>query len=558
MHHSHSRTLGSLLRSLVLPPLLVCTALLAACGNTARPANANTPVTIVPNSVGDFTQNFNPYPPSVFVSPGVIYETLLFVNRIDNTVHPWLASSYDVSADAKTFTFHLRTDVKWSDGVPFTSDDVVFTLNALKQSPALDISSLWSHIDTVTAPDAATVIVTLQDSYSPFIWYFGGQTWIVSKHIWGMQTGDLSQFTDPNPIGTGPFVLTSFSPQLIKFKKNPNYWQPGKPAVNFLNYPAYDSNTSAELQLSQKTLDWVGDYVTDIKKSYVDLDPTHNHYLFNHSDTNGLFPNLTKAPFNDLAVRQAISDAIDRTQITTIGESGYEEIASPTGIILPDNQAFLAPQYANTTFQMDTAKAEQTLEADGYAKDSNGFYAKDGKELSFTIQAPSPYTDWVSDIQIMVSNLKAAGMNAQADFISLDDWQNNLNNGSFDLSMDDTNNGPGPWYPLYGLLDSANTAPVGQAAVSNYERWNDPTTDNLLAQFSGTTDLATQKQAMAGLEQIMVEQLPFISVAVSPFWNEYSTSRFTGWPTPSNQYAILAPYAYPDNEIVLLNLKLAS
>jgi peptide/nickel transport system substrate-binding protein len=537
---------------------LLAVPIFAACGKSPAPANANTPVTIVPNSVGDFQQNFNPFPVSVFVAPGVIYETLVFVNRVDGSVKPWLAKSYEVSADAKTFTFHLRSGVKWSDGIPFTSDDVVFTLNALKQSPAIDINSLWSNIATVAAPDGATVVVTLQNPYSPFLWYFGGQTWIVPKHQWGSVTGDLSQFTDPNPIGTGPFVLDSFSPQLIKFNRNENYWQPGKPVVKHLNFPAFDSNVSAELQLSQKTLDWVGDYVTDIQKSYVSLDPKHNHYSLYHSDTNGLFPNLTKAPFNDLAVRQAISYAIDRNQISKIGESGYEQVASPTGLMLPDNKDFLAPAYTNLAYQQDGAKAQQTLQSAGYQKDANGFFAKDGKEIAFTIQAPSAYTDWVSDIQIMVTNLKAAGMNAQADFISQDDWQNNLNNGTFDLSMDDTTNGPGPYFPFYSLLDSANTAPVGQVATSNFERWNDPSTDSLLSQFTDTTDLATQKQAMAGLEAIVVEQLPFIPVAISPFWDEYSTSRFTGWPTATNQYAVLAPYAYPDNEVILLNLTPAS
>lgn len=557
MKHPHHSS-ATQLRIIPLVLLVLAIPMFGACGKTTPPVNPNTPVTIVPNSIGDLPRNFNPFPISVFVSPGVIYETLVYVNRIDNTVKPWLATSYDVSTDAKTWTFHLRNNVKWSDGMPFTSDDVVFTLNALKQSPALDTSSLWSHIATVTTTDPMTVTITLQDSYSPFLWYFGGQTWIVPKHQWSTVTGDLSQYTDPNPIGTGPFVLDSFSPQLIKFKKNDNYWQPGKPVVRYLNFPAFDSNTSAELQLSQKSLDWVGDYVTDIHKSYVNLDPNHNHYFFPHSDVNGLFPNLSKAPFNDLNVRMAISEAIDRGQITKIGESGYEDIASPTGLILPDNQQFLASQYAGSTFQMNTSQAKQTLEADGYKMDANNFYAKNGQELSFTIQAPSAYTDWVSDIQIMVNNLKAAGMNAQADFISQDAWQNNLNLGTFDLSMDDTNNGPGPFYPLYGLLDSANTGPINDSnnpATSNYERWNDPTTDSLLSQFSSTTDLAIQQQAMVGLEKIMVEQLPFIPVAVSPFWDEYSTSHFTGWPTPDNQYAVLCPYAYPDAEVVLLNLK---
>ena len=152
---------GARFRSCSLALLLLALSLSAACGKS-QVANANTPVTIVPNSIGDLQRNFNPFPIGVFLSPGVIYETLVFVNREDNTVKPWLASSYDISSDAKTFTFHLRNGVKWSDGQPFTSDDVVFTLDALKKSPAIDDNSLWSHIATVSAPDASTVKVAME------------------------------------------------------------------------------------------------------------------------------------------------------------------------------------------------------------------------------------------------------------------------------------------------------------------------------------------------------------------------------------------------------------
>src|SRR5262249_48057479 len=93
---------------------------------------------------------------------------------------PWLAQSYNFSSDAKTVTFHLRTDVKWSDGQPFTSADVVFTLEMLKQYPTADGNGLWQYLQDVQAPDSSTVVVTLEKAYTPLLWYLAGQTWIVS------------------------------------------------------------------------------------------------------------------------------------------------------------------------------------------------------------------------------------------------------------------------------------------------------------------------------------------------------------------------------------------
>jgi peptide/nickel transport system substrate-binding protein len=95
----------------------------------------------------------------------LIYETLLYFNRLDGTVKPWLASSYDRSSDATSITFHLRQGVLRSDGQPFTSDDVVFTLGLLQKYPSMDVSSITPFIKNVSAPDAHTVQVTLNKPF---------------------------------------------------------------------------------------------------------------------------------------------------------------------------------------------------------------------------------------------------------------------------------------------------------------------------------------------------------------------------------------------------------
>src|SRR5262249_3829475 len=125
---------------LLLFSLLVIFALvLAACGGGAGGSSGGgkqTTVNVGAHVGGDFTQALSPYNPSPNEGiEGLVYEPLVFVNRIDGSVTPLLASSYTWSTDHKQLTFSLRSNVKWSDGQPFSSDDVAFTFNMLKQYP---------------------------------------------------------------------------------------------------------------------------------------------------------------------------------------------------------------------------------------------------------------------------------------------------------------------------------------------------------------------------------------------------------------------------------------
>ncbi len=532
--------------------------LLAACGggsSTSKSASKNSILNIVPSPKGDFTNGFSPYSSSAnYGSQGMIYETLLFFNRMNGDVKPWLAQSYNFSNNATVLTFHLRTDVKWSDGQPFTSDDVAFTLNMLKQYPTADANGLWQYITQVQATNSSTVVVTMKQAYTPLLWYLAGQTWIVSKHEYS-SAGDPTKFSDNNPVGTGPFLLKSFSPQLIDLKKNPNYWQPGKPAVSEIRYPSFNSNTSAELLLTRGDVDWTGLFTPNINQTYVSKDPTHNHYWFPNRNIVMLYLNTAKAPFNQLAVRQAISDAIDRDKIYKIAESNYEPVSSPTGLVLPANQSNLNSAYANTSFSLDTARSAQLMASAGYTKGSDGIYAdKSGKKLSFSINVVTGWTDWVTADQIIADNLKKIGIDARVNSISFNTYYSALQMGSFDMAISWTNPGPTPFYLYNSLLNSTNSAVVGKQASSNFERWINPTTDKLLTQYATTTNTTLQQQALNGLQQIMVEQLPSIPLVYGATWYEYSSRNFTGWPSASNAYASPAPFDFPDAEVVALKL----
>lgn len=514
-------------------------------------------VTLVPSPKGPWTSNFNPLISGSNNLPGtqgMIYETLLYFNRIDGSVHPWLASGYSWSTDAMRLTFTLHPGVKWSDGKPFTSDDVLFTMNLSKKYPALDLNSLWQVIQSVSAPDAHTVVVTFKHPASPMLWYIAGQTYIVPQHIW-KNMGDPTMSTNDHPVGTGPFVLQSFNAQLYVLARNPNYWQPGKPYISALRYPAYTSNSSADLLLSEGQVDWTGLFTPQIQQTFVNQDPAHNHYWFPPSDVVMLYLNNAKQPFNQVAVRQAISAAINRDAISKTAELGYEQVAHPTGLILPNETKYLDAQFADLKYKQNIAYAAALLQKAGFHKGPDGIYVDgQGNRLAFKLNVVSGWTDWVTTSQIIASNLRAAGMDVAVNAVSFNQYISALTQGSFDTSISWTSPGPTPYFLYNSLLNSSNTAPVGAQATSNFERWSDPATDKLLAQYAGSVDTSVQQQALAGLQQVMANQVPSIPLVYGATWYEFTTSRFVGWPDQAHPYAVPAPYSAPDAEIVALNI----
>ena len=114
--------------------------------------------------------------------------------------------------------------------------------------------------------------------------------------------------------------------------------------------------------------------------------------------------------------------------------------------------------------------------------------------------------------------------------------------------------GPSAYYELNNWLNSANTAPVGKVAASNYERYTNHATDALLDRYATTTSPATQQTIMNQIQHVMLSQVPIIPVVEAVDWYQYDTGSFTGWPTPDNPFAQPSAYAYPDNEQVLLHL----
>lgn len=532
--------------------------LLAACGAggsaVTQGSSAQNALTVSGNTPGPIPQSFNPFSLTsggqLIDAEPMIYEGLLqFDDLKPGTVYPWLAASYRYSNDNKTLTFTIRKGVTWSDGKPFTSADVVFTFDVLKKYPQLNINSV--NFRTVRAEGPDTVVFTFA---APDYTQLNdiGNTYIVPEHIWS--SVNPVKFADANPVGTGPYVVRKFSPQELTLTRNPHYWN-GTPPVPQLNYPAYDTASSSNLALSQGTVNWAGNYIPDIKKTYISADPTYRHYWFAPLGLVSLIPNLTVYPLNNVDVRKAISDAIDRSVISTEGESGYEApVTSPTGLVLPDDQSLLAPQYASLRYGNSVTQAKKLLQAAGLTMGSGGYFTgKNGKPISFTIMDPSSYSDYITDAQIIVAELKAIGLQATVSGVSVSAWTSDMASGNFQLTILYSNDGPSPYYTYQGYLDDSLTAPVGKPATGDYGRWRDPATERYLAEYKQGLTTAQRNAGIQGLEGIMADDEPVIPLVYSAVWFQYDDQYWTGWPTPSDPYSLGEP-AGAEAELVVLHV----
>ncbi len=542
--------------------LVTAGVLAAACsagkGGGSGSTAATNAVTISNENGALWTCDFSPFNGSdTLLSVGFVYEPLVYVNPLQSgKTTPMLATSWKWGAGNKSLTFTIRQGVKFSDGTPFSAKDVVYTFNLLKKYPALDLTGDWSVLSSVTQSGSDQVTMNFKTAAVPAFYYIAGQTPIVPEAIWSKIANPVS-YPDSNPVGTGPYKVNPCTKANITYTANPHYWQPGLPKVTKVEYPAYTSNNTANDQLANGQAQWGSQYIPGIKDFYTSKSPNY-HYWFPPTVNVSMVPNLKNPLLGNVKVRQAMSYAIDRAKVSSIGESGYEPPANQAGIVTPTFTSWLdQPALAKFGNSYDPAKAKQLLASAGFKMGSDGIMANSkGQKLSFTVINIGDYSDWVASMQVIQQDLKAVGIQATPDNLSNTDFASDLYYGKYQLAYYDQQTfGPSPYYELKDWLDSAGTAPIGQSAATNYERYSNPATDQLFTQYAASTSTAQQHSIMDQIQQVMLGELPIIPVTQAVDWYQYDDSSLTGWPTPSNPYAQPSAYAYPDMEQVLLHLR---
>ena len=542
---------------------------LAACGSSSHSSavsanNASSSsggssavLTVESSQQNAITQNFNPFIQSsaatLLGATSLVYEPLLQTNAIQpGQYYNWLATGYTWSDGGKSITFTIRPGVKWSNGTPMTAADVAFTFNLLKQYADANTTGLAISSASASGNQATVNFPTPQYANLENI---AGQTYIVPQSIWS-KVGDPGKYADPSPVGTGPYTVSQFNSQGITFKANPSYWG-GKPAVSTVQFPTYASANTALAALQTDQLQWGGNFIPGVQQVFQAGHANHQVW-FPPVQTNSLEPNLNKFPTNQLAVRKAISLAIDRTALSQQAEGGLEPpVSNASGLTLPIFQQFLSPSVANSTLNAhsDIAAAKQVLQQAGYVMGSDGlFRTKSGQKLTIDITNPSSFADYATGDQMIAGWLRKAGLDATFVGQSVTAWSSDIATGNFQLTSHWSQTSVSP-FQLYN--DWLNSAQATSNAAGDFERLEDPSVDSALAKLGTANSVAQQQADVAPIEQYVAQNMPIIPTVYGVVFDEYNTSKFTGWPSASNPYESGSPNT-PTNEVVILRLRPAS
>jgi len=501
-------------------------------------------------------ENFNPYTQQAGANParGFIYEPMLFHNTLQNKVEYRLAESHEFSDDLKTVTFKLREGLKWSDGEPLTTADIVYSHEMAKKDAKIDVVSLWTgdkpKLTGVEAIDARTVKFTLASPDSSVHGVIAAH-YIVPKHIWSKEENH-AEFRNKKPVGSGPLTeIKNFKPQQVIVCRNPNYWEAGKPHVDCLKLKQFKGNDQVQIALIRGEIDWGSNFIPDVEKTFVAKDPDNNHFWYPAGPTVGIFLNTKRKPMDNLAFRQAFSVALNRPEIVDLATYGYaSENPHITGIgnfygKWYDDKVNAKYDYLN---KYNPGKAKALLDEAGY-KDIDGDGKRenpDGSKAKIEIMVVNGWTDWMQTVQMVTEYLQEVGIDAQIRTMEIGQKIDKFKNADYDAGILWTDIGATPHTFYQNVF---HTKGKGVSLQANHGIHSEEM-DSLLDEFIQTADLDRQREISAKLQAFFAENLMMIPVFSNPEWYQYSTKRFGGWPTAENPF--INPRFYDDGSRVMM------
>lgn len=478
--------------------------------------------------------NFNPYLPDLLhATQGPIYESLMIFNKAAaGAPTPWLAESYQFNEDGTEMQIKLREGVKWNDGEDFNAEDVIYSLT----NPAIKAS----YVDDVVADDDYNVTVKFNEP--SFVQEAAVlMTFMVPEHVFGqMDEVELLEWTNPEPVATGPYTVASVSDAVYTLEANEDYWG-GAPAVKNLRYLAIDANASAEDLLRSGDVDWVSMFVPDpssIDRGYVNtpIDPTVL-YTCSNVDLG------CQGAQTDVAVRQALSAAIDRGKIKEKAFVGLTKDISPTFALLGRDDAWIADGMPHAIEQAaDVDGAKKILEDAGYTLGSDGIYEKDGQKLELTLTSVDGWSDYNDTGKMIEEQAKEAGIKVTASTVSWQEFSDARQSGQYELIIGGMigTSVADPFMMYRDWFTTERTSPVGEQlppGAWGIARYSNPAVDAAVKAASETNDGDTRLAQYAIIQENIVADMPYIPLVINATQTFFNDKDFTGWPTEDDLYA---------------------
>jgi peptide/nickel transport system substrate-binding protein len=490
---------------------------------------------------------------------GILYEPLAFYSAFADETIPWLAEDWEYNDDSTELTINLRQGIEWSDGEPFTAEDVAFTINHLNEIGAevrwgVDVQQFVNEAEVV---DEHTVLVTFDVPAPRFMFFMTYKydigLYMIPKHIY--EGEDWSTFTcfdvDAGlPVTTGPWEVVFSSPEQKIIDRRDSWWAVDAglvdelPRVERVVYLPFGDETGVAQQLISNQIDCS----LDLRPLTVERVMQDNPSITTHTGTEppygyvdwwptALFVNHEVEPFDNVNIRWAISKYINRDQVI---EVGYGGAGSAWPLPLPsypgldafiDHISDLLEEY--DTLEYNPEEGDELMEQEGWEKNGQGMWEKDGQVFEITLNGWTVFNDIGP---IVTEQLRQAGFDAE--YANPPDWSDMLQQGNYEAGF----NGHGgsvsgdPYFTLRLFQSTTTVSPAGHQ--TNFTRWVNEEYDEIVDEMA-VTALDDQDELLDQFHRAMEIWLPELpNIQIQEWYHRIPMNQtyWTGWPDENNMY----------------------
>lgn len=465
---------------------------------------------ITPRRGGTLTTILQPEPPVLQIGVNNQGPTLIAASKIfqglikfSPTLEPIpeLAESWSLSDDKLTYTFKLRQNVKFHDGRPMTSEDVIFSIMKFHMEVAPRARAIFSRIDKAEAPDAHTVALTLKAPFEPFLLMFDVTACaIVPKHLFDGQDYRQAPAVQ-RPIGTGPFRFVEWQRgNFIRLERFADYWKPGQPYLDAIIYRIVPDSQSRRLALEtgQVMMTAAGDiepFDVPAMRARPNLEVRTDGWEY-FSPLSWIETNHRVAPLGDPRVRQAISRAINRDFIAQrlwfgVGKPATNPVASTTKF-----------HDANVKLPgFDPRAAAQLLDAAGLRPNAQG--------VRTTIKhLVLPYGEiWTRLSEYLRQSLRQVGINLELESTDAGSWARRIGAWEYETSINFVYQFGDPTLGVERTYVSSN---IQKVTFTNTGGYSNPRVDALFETARNGQTAAERATAFTEVQKILVDEVPQI------------------------------------------------
>lgn len=465
-----------------------------------------------------------------YMTLSYIFDTLMW--KDESGLIPYLAEDYSVSEDGLTYTFQLRKGVSFTDGTPFTAEDVKFTFDYMKEHPYKWVSV--SMVEEASVVDEHTVEIKLNKTYNPFLSDVAGSLPILPKHIWENVT-EPETFTEPEAaISTGPFILENYDAAAgtYTFKANEDYFY-GDVQIDKLVIANVSGGDSKEALLS-------GEIAAAPNISYKAAMSLKDSPEYTVLEGPGLSVTRLYFNFDEEAmavkeIRQAMYHAVNLDEIVekAYGGAGYPGSA---GHVQPGTPWY-NPDVRQYAYDVETAK-KMLSEAGAADSNGDGILEYNGEEMSYTLT----FTENDEKLaELLVSYMKAVGIELVPQSADDATVKAAISEGNFELAFNTNGSfGGDPVFLSRFATAGADGAPsvTGQGGTT----WESEEYNKIYNESAVEQDDAKRHQQVNELQEIIAEELPCLTLYYKKAVAAYNNTIFDGFYYTPDGISIAVPF----------------